>query len=209
MSAAYQGTLFPPGRQDPILDLRGPAHLDRAAQREQTRPARPTLNEKAPGAVARRPRTGRAHRSRTSWPIACRARGARGGRSVTQESRRRRWRMYGVGRRADRRIRPQLPDRPATGRARRSLRAALFRRRAPGRDLGCPREHREEPWSARRRGRSADRRAADRPGADRPARRDAGVWGGEFGRMPFSEGPMRRDETTIPTASRCGWPAGA
>lgn len=34
MSAAYQGTLFRPSG-DPILDLRGPAFLDRAAQREQ------------------------------------------------------------------------------------------------------------------------------------------------------------------------------
>jgi hypothetical protein len=34
MPAAYQGTLFRPAG-DPILDLRGPAHLDRAAQREQ------------------------------------------------------------------------------------------------------------------------------------------------------------------------------
>ena len=34
MSAAYSGTLFRP-TGDPILDLRGPAHLDRNAQREQ------------------------------------------------------------------------------------------------------------------------------------------------------------------------------
>src|SRR5262249_11148920 len=34
MPAVYQGTLFRP-TGDPILDLRGPAHLDRAAQREQ------------------------------------------------------------------------------------------------------------------------------------------------------------------------------
>lgn len=34
MSGAYQGTLFRPVG-DPILDLRGPEHLDRAAQREQ------------------------------------------------------------------------------------------------------------------------------------------------------------------------------
>lgn len=34
MSAAYQGTLFRPVG-DPILDLRGPAHVDKAAQRSQ------------------------------------------------------------------------------------------------------------------------------------------------------------------------------
>ena len=34
MNGAFQGTLFRPVG-DPILDLRGPAHLDRAAQREQ------------------------------------------------------------------------------------------------------------------------------------------------------------------------------
>ena len=34
MSGAYQGTLFRPVG-DPILDLRGPAHVDRKAQREQ------------------------------------------------------------------------------------------------------------------------------------------------------------------------------
>jgi hypothetical protein len=34
MSAAYQGTLFRP-TGNPILDLKGPAHLDRRAQREQ------------------------------------------------------------------------------------------------------------------------------------------------------------------------------
>src|SRR5439155_17098354 len=34
MSAAYSGTLFRPAG-DPILDLRGPAHLTREAQREQ------------------------------------------------------------------------------------------------------------------------------------------------------------------------------
>src|SRR5262245_779681 len=34
MPATYQGTLFRPAG-DPILDLRGPAHLDRKAQREQ------------------------------------------------------------------------------------------------------------------------------------------------------------------------------
>ena len=34
MPATYQGTLFRPAG-DPILDLRGPAHLDRQAQREQ------------------------------------------------------------------------------------------------------------------------------------------------------------------------------
>ncbi len=34
MSAAYQGTLFRP-TGDPILDLRGPPHLDRTAQRRQ------------------------------------------------------------------------------------------------------------------------------------------------------------------------------
>src|SRR6185503_9638875 len=34
MPAAFQGTLFRPAG-DPILDLRGPAHIDRAAQRAQ------------------------------------------------------------------------------------------------------------------------------------------------------------------------------
>ena len=33
------------------------------------------------------------------------------------------------------------------------------------------------------------------------------VWGGEFGRTPMAQGAMA--ETTIPSASRCGWPAAA
>ncbi len=52
--------------------------------------------------------------------------------------------------RADRRVRPQLPGRAAAGRAGRALRAALFRRRPPGRHLGRPRKRREESRPARR-----------------------------------------------------------
>ena len=35
------------------------------------------------------------------------------------------------------------------------------------------------------------------------------VWGGEFGRTPMVEGAATTAATTIPTPSRCGWPAAA
>ena len=80
MPAAYQGTLFRPAG-DPILDLRGPAHVDRAAQREQL-DLLAKLNQRAP---RRRGPAGRNWRPaidelRAGLPHA--GRSARGGRPV-------------------------------------------------------------------------------------------------------------------------------
>ena len=81
-------------------------------------------------------------------------------------------------RQAHPRFRPQVPHRPPADRARRAVRAALFRRRAHRRHLGRPYRLHHEPHAARRRDRPADRRAHRRPQRARVVGRNASGLGG-------------------------------
>ena len=74
----------------------------------------------------------------------------------------------------DRRLRPQLPDRPAAAGARRAFRAGLERHGRPVEQLGQPQQHSQGTAVHRRAGRQADRRAAARPQGARHVRGHAG-----------------------------------
>ena len=63
------------------------------------------------------------------------------------------------------RLRPQVPDRPAAGRARSAVHPDLFRRRPQRRQLGRPRRPGRQPHQARRQHRQADRRLDQGPEA--------------------------------------------
>ena len=67
----------------------------------------------------------------------------------------------------DGRLRPQVPDRPAAGRAGRAIRADLLRRLPQRQQLGRPRRPGRQPHEARRPHGSPDRRADRRPQAPR------------------------------------------
>ena len=159
MPAVYQGTRFASGRE-PIPNLATP---------EGRRPTTGSgskldlLDRAEPPARRRAARADRArspHRQlRAGLPHA--GRGARSGRPVAGNGR-----DAGAlrpGRQGDRDLRPHVPARPAAGRARRALRAALSRRRQ---QVGRP--HRASRRTTRelcRADRSADRRPAQGPEA--------------------------------------------
>ena len=92
--------------------------------------------------------------------------------------------------RADRFVRPALPDRASLGRARRPVRAALHQRP----DLGQSHCAGDRPEGGLRPHRSADRWAVARSEAAGLARRNLVVWGGEFGRLPIAQLPPDKDE---------------
>jgi hypothetical protein len=183
MSAAYSGTLFRPAG-DPILDLRGPAHITREARREQldllaklnqehldARPGGAELAARAAGYEL-------AFRMQAAAPEAV---------DLTKESAKT-LALYGVGR--------QPPDEFG--------RNCLIARRLVERgvrfvQLYSGGGHLEDTWDAhesveKNHGRHAAE--VDQPIAGLLADLKARglldstlvVWGGEFGRMPFSEG---------------------
>ena len=111
----------------------------------------------------------------TSWPSRCSSTPPR--RSICAKETEETQELYGIDEPQTAGLRPQVPARPAAGRARRAVHPDLLRRRPQRRQLGRPRRPGEEPQLARRRHRQADRRAAQGPEAARPARRDAGRLG--------------------------------
>ena len=84
-------------------------------------------------------------------------------------------------------LRRAMPDGPAAGRARRALRADLFRRHGEPAELGRPRGHRRQPPRLRRR----DRQPIAGLLADLEQRglldETLVIWGGEFGRLPIAQ----------------------
>lgn len=183
MSAAYQGTLFRPVG-DPILDLRGPGHMTRAAQREQL-DLLERLNEKhlaaRPGGdelAARINSYELAFRMQTEAPEAV---------DLTKETEAT-LSMYGVG------------QQPTDEFGRNCLVARrLVERGVRFVQLYSGGGHLEETWDAH----ESIEKNHGRHGAevDQPIAallsdlEERGlleetliVWGGEFGRMPFSEG---------------------
>ena len=141
-----------------------PGHAHRRRQRADPEPRpRPTgVSDDAAARQARLPRPAQPppRRSRaasrpsstpaspaTSWPSACRPRRPR--RSTSRRRPTRRKTLYGLDDKETADVRPQLPARPAAGRARRAVRAALSRRRQ---QVGRPRRasRRTTPSSAAR-----------------------------------------------------------
>ena len=183
MSAAYQGTLFRP-TGDPILDLRGPSHITRAAQRSQL-DLLAKLNEQhlaaRPGGDELATRIGSyelAFRMQTEAPEAV---------DLAQESEST-LAMYGVG------------AAPTDEFGRNCLVARrLVERGVRFVQLYSGGGHLEETWDAH----ESIEKNHGRHGAeiDQPIaalltdleqrgllEETLIVWGGEFGRMPFSEG---------------------
>lgn len=184
MSAAYQGTLFRPVG-DPILDLRGPEHITREAQREQL-DFLAALNQQhlaaRPGGDELAARIGSyelAFRMQSEAPEAV---------DLAQESEAT-LAMYGVG------------QQPTDEFGRNCLVARrLVERGVRFVQLYSGGGHLEETWDAH----ESIEKNHGRHGAevDQPIAallkdlEERGlleetliVWGGEFGRMPFSEGP--------------------
>jgi hypothetical protein len=183
MSGAYQGTLFRPVG-DPILDLRGPAHLDRAAQRAQL-DLLEKLNQKHLDA---RP-GGRELAARiTSYELAYRMQAAAPEAVDLSRETRHTLDEYGVGRQ------------PTDEFGRNCLVARrLVERGVRFVQLYSGGGHLEETWDAHKSIETNHGQHAgeiDQPIAallndlDRRGLLDSTlvVWGGEFGRMPFSEG---------------------
>ncbi len=183
MSAAYQGTLFRPVG-DPILDLRGPDHVTRQAQREQL-DLLARLNEQhlaaRPGGAELAARIGSyelAFRMQTEAPEAV---------DLSQETAET-LAMYGVG------------QQPTDEYGRNCLVARrLIERGVRFVQLYSGGGHLEETWDAHesieknhgRHGAEVDQPiAALLTDLEQRGLLDETliVWGGEFGRMPFSEG---------------------
>lgn len=183
MSAAYQGTLFRPVG-DPILDLRGPEHITREAQREQL-DLLARLNEQhlaaRPGGDELAARIGSyelAYRMQTEAPEAV---------DLSQETAET-LAMYGVG------------QQPTDEYGRNCLVARrLIERGVRFVQLYSGGGHLEETWDAHesieknhgRHGAEVDQPiAALLTDLEQRGILDETliVWGGEFGRMPFSEG---------------------
>jgi hypothetical protein len=183
MSGAYQGTLFRPVG-DPILDLRGPAHLDRQAQRAQL-DLLAKLNQEHLDA---RP-GGRELAARiTSYELAYRMQAAAPEAVDLTRETQRTLDEYGVGRQ------------PTDEFGRNCLVARrLVERGVRFVQLYSGGGHLEETWDAHK---SIETNHGQHAGEiDQPIaalladleRRGLlestlVVWGGEFGRMPFSEG---------------------
>ncbi|RLS37124.1 MAG: DUF1501 domain-containing protein [Planctomycetota bacterium] len=184
MSAAYQGTLFRPVG-DPILDLRGPLHITRDVQREQLNLLE-TLNQKH---LAARPGGDELASRINSYELAFRMQTeAPEAVDLTQESEAT-LASYGVG------------QKPTDEFGRNCLVARrLVERGVRFVQLYSGGGHLEETWDAhesieKNHGRHGSE--VDQPIAalltDLEERglleETLIVWGGEFGRMPFSEGP--------------------
>ena len=184
MSAAYQGTLFRPVG-DPILDLRGPRHITRDVQREQLNLLE-TLNQKH---LAARPGGDELASRINSYELAFRMQTeAPEAVDLTQESEAT-LASYGVG------------QKPTDEFGRNCLVARrLVERGVRFVQLYSGGGHLEETWDAHesietnhgRHGSEVDQPIA----ALLTDLEERGlleetliVWGGEFGRMPFSEGP--------------------
>jgi hypothetical protein len=184
MSAAYQGTLFRPVG-DPILDLRGPRHVTRDAQRDQL-DLLAQINQRhletRPGGSELAARIGSyelAFRMQSEAPEAV---------DLTQESEAT-LNMYGVG------------QQPTDEFGRNCLVARrLVERGVRFVQLYSGGGHLEETWDAHesieknhgRHGAEVDQPiAALLTDLEQRGLLDETliVWGGEFGRMPFSEGP--------------------
>ena len=184
MSAAYQGTLFRPVG-DPILDLRGPRHITRDVQREQLNLLE-TLNQKH---LAARPGGDELASRINSYELAFRMQTeAPEAVDLTPESEAT-LASYGVG------------QKPTDEFGRNCLVARrLVERGVRFVQLYSGGGHLEETWDAhesieKNHGRHGSE--VDQPIAalltDLEERglleETLIVWGGEFGRMPFSEGP--------------------
>jgi hypothetical protein len=184
MSAAYQGTLFRPVG-DPILDLRGPDYVTREVQREQL-DLLAMLNEKH---LAQRPGGDELASRINSYELAYRMQTeAPEAVDLTQETEQT-LTMYGVG------------QQPTDEFGRNCLVARrLVERGVRFVQLYSGGGHLEETWDAHesieknhgRHGAEVDQPIAALL-ADLEERglleETLVVWGGEFGRMPFSEGP--------------------
>jgi hypothetical protein len=184
MSAAYQGTLFRPVG-DPILDLRGPDYVTREVQREQL-DLLAALNEKH---LAQRPGGDELASRINSYELAYRMQTeAPEAVDLTQETEQT-LAMYGVG------------QQPTDEFGRNCLVARrLVERGVRFVQLYSGGGHLEETWDAHesveknhgRHGAEVDQPIAALL-ADLEERglleETLIVWGGEFGRMPFSEGP--------------------
>jgi hypothetical protein len=184
MSAAYQGTLFRPVG-DPILDLRGPDYVTREVQREQL-DLLARLNEKH---LAQRPGGDELASRINSYELAYRMQTeAPEAVDLTQETEQT-LTMYGVG------------QQPTDEFGRNCLVARrLVERGVRFVQLYSGGGHLEETWDAHesieknhgRHGAEVDQPIAALL-ADLEERglleETLVVWGGEFGRMPFSEGP--------------------
>ena len=162
MPAAYQATVLR-SNGTPIHDLASPAGSDRADPPAAAGPA-PREERGAPRGPRRQLRAGRADRHLRAGlqDAALGARGGRPRRGIARDPGALRDRPAPDGR-----LRPQVPDRPAAGRARGPVRADLFRRRPQRRQLGRPRRPRRQPHQARRPHRPADRRLDQGPQASR------------------------------------------
>jgi hypothetical protein len=183
MPASLQGTLFRPAG-DPILDLRGPAHVDRAAQRRRL----DLLGELNDRHLASRP-GGHELRARIqSYELAFRMQAEAPEAVAIEEESRRTQEMYGLGRE------------PTDEFGRKCLIARrLVERGVRFIQLYSGGGHLEETWDAHESvEKNHGRHAAE---VDQPIAALLGdlkqrgllettlvVWGGEFGRMPFSEG---------------------
>ena len=183
MSGAFQGTLFRPVG-DPILDLRGPAHLDPKAQRNQL-DLLAKLNQEHLDA---RPGGHDLAARITSYELAYRMQSATPEAVDLKQETRATLEMYGVGK-------------PPTDEFGRNCLVArrLVERGVRFVQLYSGGGHLEETWDAhesilKNHGRHAAE--VDQPIAalltDLEARglldSTLVIWGGEFGRMPFSEG---------------------
>ena len=200
MPATYAGTLFRPVG-DPILDLKGPQYISPEAQREQL-DLLARLNQRhldaRPGGqelAARINSYELAYRMQTATPDAV---------DLTQETEQT-LKMYGIGEKTtDEYGRNCLIARRLVEKGVRFI------------QLYSGGGHLEETWDAhesieKNHGRHAGE--VDQPIAalltDLAQRglldETLVVWGGEFGRMPFSEGKNAPDAITIHTVSACGW----
>jgi hypothetical protein len=183
MSAAYQGTLFRPAG-DPILDLRGPDYLSREAQREQL----DLLQEINHRHLQNRPGGDELSARMSSYELAYRMQAeAPDAVDLSQESQQT-LAMYGVG------------QQPTDEFGRNCVVARrLVERGVRFVQLYSGGGHLEETWDAH----ESIEKNHGRHGAevDQPIAalltdlEERGlldetlvVWGGEFGRMPFSEG---------------------
>jgi len=183
MSAAYQGTLFRP-TGNPILDLKGPGHLDRSAQREQL-DLLARLNQEH---LRQRPGDQDLAARIKTYELAYRMQAAAPEAVDLSTETRQTHSLYGVGRR------------PTDEFGRNCLIARrLVERGVRFVQLYSGGGHLEETWDAHESiEKNHGRHAAeiDQPIAallsdlERRGLLDSTlvVWGGEFGRMPFSEG---------------------
>ena len=204
MPSTFQGTLFRPVG-DPVLDLRGPAHISRDVQREQL-DLMAKLNEQH---LAARPGGSELAARVASYELAFRMQAEVPEAVDLNEETPETLELYGVGRQ------------PTDEFGRNCLVARrLVERGVRFVQLYSGGGHLEETWDAHESvEKNHGRHAAeiDQPIAalladlERRGMLDSTLilWGGEFGRMPFAEGEGRRVATTIRTASRCGWRAAA